>query len=282
MSLLFPAVFANVGYKDDNCDGGFCMEKKRQRIWNRDELLVAFRLYCRTPFGRLHRSNPEIVEIAKLLGRTPSALAMKLVNFASMDPHHAARNVRGLSHASTSDRQIWMEFHEDWEELAFLSQEAAERLGATCLGEHLSVDQKMTVDRKTERRSEVRIRIGQQFFREAVLAAYDTRCAICAFALRDILNASHIVPWSVDSKRRVDPTNGLALCSLHDRAFDRGLISIDSEYRVLLSGPAKVPSDCELHIVGLHRIEGCTITLPERFQPDQTALEYHRTNIFNH
>ena len=49
-----------------------------RRVWTRQELLVAFALYCRLPFGRLHSRNPEIVQFAEAIGRTPSALAMKL------------------------------------------------------------------------------------------------------------------------------------------------------------------------------------------------------------
>ncbi len=56
-----------------------------QRIaWTRDQLLVAFRLYCRTPFGKLHQHNPEIIHLAAKLGRTPSAVGMKACNFASL------------------------------------------------------------------------------------------------------------------------------------------------------------------------------------------------------
>ena len=52
----------------------------RQNRWTRDQLKLAFHLYCQLPFGRLHARNPEVVALARLLARTPSALAMKLVN----------------------------------------------------------------------------------------------------------------------------------------------------------------------------------------------------------
>jgi putative restriction endonuclease len=68
--------------------------------WNRDELKLAFHLYCQLPFGRLHHRNPEIIELAGRIGRTPSALAMKLVNFASLDPVITASGRKGLSGAS--------------------------------------------------------------------------------------------------------------------------------------------------------------------------------------
>ena len=54
--------------------------------WTSEQLKLAFAFYCETSFGKLHSKNPQIVELAKLIARTPSALAMKLVNFASLDP----------------------------------------------------------------------------------------------------------------------------------------------------------------------------------------------------
>ena len=49
-------------------------------VWTHQQLLVAFNLYCQMPFGKIHFSNPEIIKYAELIGRTPSALAMKLSN----------------------------------------------------------------------------------------------------------------------------------------------------------------------------------------------------------
>ena len=86
--------------------------------WTRDQLIAALDLYCRTPFGRLHRGNPDVVTLAKAIRRTPSAVAMKLVNFASFDPVQQKRGIRGLSNAAQADREIWEEFQGDWAELA--------------------------------------------------------------------------------------------------------------------------------------------------------------------
>jgi putative restriction endonuclease len=65
--------------------------------WTRDQLLVAFRLYCQTPFGKLHSKNPQIIQLSNLIGRTPSAIAMKVCNFASFDPTHQTRGISALS-----------------------------------------------------------------------------------------------------------------------------------------------------------------------------------------
>ena len=95
-----------------------------------------------------------------------------------------------------------------------------------------------------------------------------------------MLNASHIVPWSVDKIRRADPTNGLAFCVFHDRAFDRGLMTIDNNFRVVLSQEVKVMNASKLHRVGFLEIEGKSIILPDKFRPDQIALAYHREKVF--
>jgi len=52
--------------------------------WTRQQLLVAFKLYCQMPFGKMHSRNPEIIKYADFIGRTPSALAMKLTNTSNM------------------------------------------------------------------------------------------------------------------------------------------------------------------------------------------------------
>jgi hypothetical protein len=80
---------------------------KTNAPWTREQLLVAFRPYCGTPFGRLHRLNPDVVGLARLLGRTPSAVAMKACNFASLEPHQKARNIKALGNVSQADRALW-------------------------------------------------------------------------------------------------------------------------------------------------------------------------------
>ncbi len=57
-----------------------------RRDWTREELIVAFNLYCKIPFGRIHIRNPLVIELARAIGRTPSAVSWKLANFARLDP----------------------------------------------------------------------------------------------------------------------------------------------------------------------------------------------------
>ena len=75
--------------------------------WTRDELIVAFNLYCKTPFGRIHIRNPEIIALAKVLGRTPSAVSWKLANLASLDPSLKKRNIAGATPGGKLEKEIW-------------------------------------------------------------------------------------------------------------------------------------------------------------------------------
>jgi predicted restriction endonuclease len=202
---------------------------------------------------------------------------MKLVNFASFDPAHQARDVRGLKNASRADRQIWSEFNDNSESLAFESQQAYDRM----IQNLIQRDEKVSLPKgPSEATRVVRVRLIQRFFREAVLASYEYSCSICQIDLLELLTASHIIPWSRNVERRADPRNGLALCAFHDRAFDRGLITIDSSFRVALSRKAKMKTSSRLHSVALLEVEGSPIHLPKKFLPDPVALAFHQEHIF--
>ncbi len=96
-------------------------------------------------------------------------------------------------------------------------------------------------------------------------------------ATPQLLVASHIIPWSENENRRADPTNGLCLNVLHDKAFDRHLISFDEDYRLVVSGILKTRDVPEFQSLNFAKIEGTKLSLPHRFAPDPIALEEHRT-----
>lgn len=246
--------------------------------WTRDQLLLVFRLYCGTPFGRLHARNPEIAQLAKVIGRTPGAVAMKACNFASLDPAQTARGIKALGNLSAADRQVWREFAEDSEALAAEAEAAFDRLvGGTTEATDDQVEQPAG---PSEVVRAVRTRRVQAFFRIAVLSSYNFRCALTGLAIPALLNASHIIPWSVDPKRRADPRNGLCLNALHDRAFDRGLITFDEQWRLVLSPSLRQGAPAGLHRTALIAMEGCPLMLPERFMPDPEAMGWHRSAVF--
>ena len=80
------------------------MPKAPSVKWTREHFLIALNLYCKLPFGKFDRTNKVVIDVASKMGRTPSSLAMKLGNFASLDPVQRARGIKGLSGATKQDQ----------------------------------------------------------------------------------------------------------------------------------------------------------------------------------
>jgi len=246
--------------------------------WTDKEQLLALRLYCQLPFGQLHQSNPDVIEVATAIDRTPSAVAMKACNFASLDP---AIKQKGLGNVSRSDRELWVAFQADSTVIADAAEEYYQRLIVNEQpGPELEPSQRPMPDGPTESIREVRVRRVQSFFRKSVLVSYGNRCALSGLRLPELIIASHIIPWSVDEKRRADPANGIALNPLYDRAFDQGLMTFDEQCCVILSKTLLDEVVDNQYAQPLFNIVGRALTLPNRFRPDEAALKYHRENIF--
>lgn len=251
----------------------------QRRPWRREEVVAAIRLYCLLPFGQLDQRTPAILELAKVLDRTPSSVAMKLVNLASLDPAITANGRKGLGHASATDRTVWQEFHEDWSALEEESGEILRRFGYQ-EAEAVASPVPTPPSGSTTSEAMVRIRRGQDFFRRAVLASYGGRCCMSGLAEPTLLLASHIVPWASDTTNRLNPSNGLCLSALHDRAFDKGLIAVDAEYRVRVSPLLRKQKENAMVRTWLLDLEGNQIRLPERFLPNRDFLAWHLGTLF--
>lgn len=252
--------------------------------WTKEQLKLAFHLYCQLPFGKLHSRNPEIIQLAKLIERTPDALAMKLVNFASLDPAITGTGRKGLKGASNLDREVWEEFHADWEKLALectlLNAQLRQEKGNEAVLELDVIEQDGLQDFTGEtKRVVTEQRVKQHFFRRAVLSSYRGRCCISGLSDARLLMASHIVPWSNDKANRLNPSNGLCLSAIHDKAFDRGLITISDDYEVMLSEQLKRNDDAFVAQIFLP-LEGHRIELPEKFIPSIAFITRHRNEIF--
>jgi putative restriction endonuclease len=248
-----------------------------RKPWTREELILAINLYCRTPFGKIHFRNPEIIDLAERLGRTPGSVSYKLANFASLDP---SLDRKGASNVSKLDREVWQEFYNNWEEMAFQSETlVAQKTGSVVSKSVFSEDEDEFLEGKTKDVL-VKTRVNQNFFRKMVLSAYNNTCCITGISISELLIASHIIPWSVDSKNRLNPRNGLCLNALHDRAFDKGLIAISDDFRILLSPRLHKMSTSGQSLDFLLRYENKKITLPNRFVPDKSFLARHKDTVF--
>lgn len=244
-------------------------------LWQEDELLLTLHLYCRTAFGKLHQTNPDVIQIANIIGRTPSAVAMKACNFASLDP---ALSQKGLEGASKADRALWDAFLKNSTEIA----DKAEALYESRISNNQPIVKQNNEVKfptgETETLREVKVRRVQRFFRQTVLESYHYRCAISDLAIPELLVASHIIPWSEDESRRADPTNGIALNALYDKAFDRKLISFDENFRLVLSERIKEQAKDKMVTEYFLKFEGKKLEMPYRFLPDRGALRIHSVN----
>lgn len=256
-----------------------------KRDWTHDEIRLAYFLYCQLPFGRLHGRNPEIIALAKLLDRSPGAVAMKLVNLASLDQNITATGRVGLKNASKLDKQVWQELHHNWDQFAeqaisqrqYLEKSLADYQAASTAVSEVPLPQTDAADYSANnRQSVVMQREKQSFFRRTVLNNYNQRCCMTDLAEPQLLIASHIIPWSEDPTNRLNPANGLCLSALHDKAFDQHLISLDENYRILIGDKLKRRRDENFVQTAFLGLEGKQISLPERFSPNLEFLARHR------
>lgn len=254
--------------------------------WTREHFLIALNLYCKLPFGKLHKGNPIIIEAAEKMGRTPNSLAMKLCNFAALDPVQQARGIRGLPGATKQDRAMWSEFHSN---LSVLGTESEELLHDLFTKDETKEVDFLARDRvrlvaptgPTETQATVKVRRGQQFFRQSVLTAYDVRCCISGINVPRLLVASHIKPWGKFPNDRLNPRNGLCLSTLHDAAFDSGLITLDDKLNVVLSKRLRSYFPQPALEQSFVPFAGQPIRLPEKLaEPDGDFLRYHREEVF--
>lgn len=252
------------------------MDSTNRRLWTRSETLIAFEFYLVTPFGKFHQRNPEVIQLAQKLERTPSALAMKLCNLASLD---ASVPAIGLAHASSLDKALWKEMESNWEALFEEANLASLNLLSKSSPPEFT-DPKVNYE-GYEREALKKSRIGQMIFRKAVLTAYDQKCCISGLDIPTLLVASHIVPWAKDKNNRLNPTNGLCLSSVHDQAFDKGIITISEDWKLIISPKYKDTPQAFFQSAFMD-FEGKQITLPKRFTPNQEFLALHRDTIFQH
>lgn len=115
----------------------------------------------------------------------------------------------------------------------------------------------------------IKSRVGQAKLRKRVLENYQTKCALCDINTKDLLIASHIKPWSKSlQQERVDPTNTILLCRLHDGLFENGHISFDNTLTVIFKDTDR--------LIGQGILTTLTFRNPTREAPNINYLKNHR------
>lgn len=250
--------------------------------WNREQLIVALNLYWKIPYNKISgSSNATIQEIALMINRSSAALAYKLMNFTSLDPEKQKNGNKGKSAASLLDREIWNEYFGKWEKLAFDSSVILSTFQNKPIETILDFEPELKFAEGREKERMVKTRVNQSDFRQRILASYNEKCCITGISIKSLLVASHIIPWSKNVEERLNPKNGVCLNNFHDKAFDNGLITITTDYRIKLSDIILRKQKEENIKKYFLEYENKPIILPDRFLPSQDFLEYHNQNIFN-
>lgn len=259
-----------------------------RKNWNRNELLILLNVYHKLRFGQFHARNRVVIDLAKSLDRGANSVALKLCNLASLDPALKLRGIHGMSGASKLDKAMWTEFHTHLNETVPSSEEALRTLMKAAEDAEVQIQPKKGIHilkapptGPTDMVVNVKMRRGQDYFRNAVLNNFGGRCGVTRLGVSELLIASHILPWGSHADERLNVRNGLCLSRLHDAAFDRGLITFDDELRLLLSKrlKAELPQSCIEDNFVKH--EGEMLSLPEdAVLPDDRFLAEHRRTVF--
>lgn len=252
--------------------------KEGQRLWSRDELILAINLFIKLKFGQMHQRNPKVKELAALLKRSPGSIALKLGNLARLDPKLQARGIKGLSRGGNLEVLVWNEFFQN-ESLPYESEQLLAKYSNTTIEKLNQIEERDLPKKGIERTRVIKYRVNQNLFREMILSFYDSKCCITGLSNKELLVAGHIRPWGVDEKNRMNPQNGIAINALHDKAFEIGLITILPNYKVKVSPILKKSKDESVKSYFL-KYENQPIILPKRFYPAKEFLEYHNDERF--
>ncbi len=251
----------------------------RADVWTREQLIVALNLYWQIPYNKISGSaNSTIKRVSLLIGRTPTALAYKLMNFTSLDPERQGKGNKGKSGAGTGDKIIWNEYFNQWSNLANDSAVILSKIEQKPIEQIIEADLTFVGGKEKERL--IKVRINQRDFRQRILASYNGKCCITGLNIPSLLVASHIIPWAKNEMERLNPRNGLCLNSIHDKAFDRGLLTLTSDFKVKLSNELLTKKK-DISIQNLFlKYDNQPIILPDRYSPNPDFLEWHYQNIF--
>jgi putative restriction endonuclease len=215
------------------------------------------------------------------MNRTPSSIAMRLVNFASVDPFHQNRGIKGLAGGKRQVEPIWQEFLANKEEILFESEILLVEKESNSINKKYEIILNGTENLVGESKvREVKTRVNQNIFRQIVLANYSGKCAFSGIDIPDLLVASHIIPWSKNEKERLNPENGICLSSLYDKAFDKGLIGLKQDYSIIFSEMLKQNISKIYFNQYFSHLDKKVISLPEKYFPNKAFLEFHLDCIF--
>ncbi len=255
--------------------------------WSREEFMLVMNLYSKLRYGQFNYRNIEIIKLSKLIGKTPGAVAFKLVHLSRQDPKHKDR-VKGLANPGKNAIEMYNDFTSNWDEMFYQSEvllakyqdKTIEEL-ALNKNEIEEIEKDILIGKEgTDIQRLVKTRVNQSLFRSVVLNNYSSSCAVCSLNIQNLLVASHILKWSENQLNRLNPENGLCLCNIHDKAFELGYIGIKSDYTILISNEIHQIKEKETFVSLFGRHEKKSIILPDKFYPNPQFLESHLETTF--
>ena len=271
-----------VAHNSDDSDHNVQPTSKRNPPWTRDELILALDLYLAHGLmddraaevialsGELRRlaaveqNNPEVF-------RNPNGVAMKLGNFAALDPGYRGK---GLSAGGKRDREIWNEFAHAPSALAASVKSIRDQLDVQNVVSELvenqssSFDPDQVTDTRTRLVASIVRRRGQNRFRRLLLEAYEERCAFSGYDAADALEAAHILAYMGNESNHI--SNGILLRADLHTLFDLGLVAVEpNTMAIAVSEMLKGTLYAQL--------EGQQLRLPVKreHQPSKAAISLH-------
>ena len=256
----------------------------KNRLWTENELMLALRWYLQLPFGQLDQRNPQVKHLGELIGRTSSSVALRLVNFAALDPIQQQRGIKGMPNGGKKCKECWDKFMTDKESFIYESETVLANLeGKDLETKYADRIPKIPTGVKGKTKDRLlKVRVNQYIFRKIVLANYGYKCALTDIDIPELLVASHIIPWAKNIEERLNPSNGICLSSLYDKAFDVGLISFDDNYKTIFSPKLLSCVGKDYYYRFFEPYKGAKLSTPLKYKANSLFLEYHRDCIYNH
>lgn len=246
---------------------------------------MAFALYMVLAPSECDDRGRDVQRVASVLHRTPNAASLKIWNIAANDCNRRLSGRVGMTHGSRLDREIWEEYAQEGDD--FLNRcldlvtevlQQADRNDVLPSSRFSSLETASRMLLGEERTVTAVQRVHQEYFRNSLLTNYRHSCCLSGIHVDSLLIASHIKPWAESSPReRTASSNGLLLNAFLDRAFDQGFITINHDYRVIVSGEVR---HSPANDMWLYRYDGRRIALPEVNPPSHEFIDYHNTHVF--
>ena len=246
--------------------------------WSEDETLFLFKVFLTEPQSNLRLDSPFIGRLTEVLPRKREAIHHKLEDIRSNNPGYIASG-RKPKKCANMVKEIWASLMEDDATTLRRMDDVYREYGEKgTITETVVLDD---INPGLDVPSECTRRVGQQVFRRTVATNYDLRCCITGISTPELLVASHIKPWKEsDPEEKTSPYNGLYLNRLHDGLFDKHLMTLDEDLRIVYSDEVRENNDEDVFERFFGKSENARIRMPSKYDIDENLIAYHRERAY--